>query len=234
MLDVEKKSVPLNDGGTTSNEESMLRGSTAPRSSQPSEAQNNKMEPKKRHPGNIHFKYVNPENRKSFSVCLCPKCGSSSVSEALYGSLTGRVFDKKNGDGERLWFYNTWKVNGVESNPSPGDLHFIIYRDPVDRYISAYYSKVQCCEGTTKYDIDYRTNSFKLMHLFSIKFEPYAILQRSGTLDPCYPDQDDFIPTMLKRNGNTTHGHLKCLPFPDFVSVWANKWTSICNQNNDS
>lgn len=66
--------------------------------------------------GNVHFKYTNPRNGKSFSACLCPKCGSSSVKEWLYWSLKGHRFVKNNTAGMRLHFFDSWDVPGVHSD----------------------------------------------------------------------------------------------------------------------
>lgn len=52
----------------------------------------------------------------------------------------------------KLEHHQWWKWNnpGVSKSTKLGDLHLILFRDPVDRYISAWNSKVKCCPGTLK------------------------------------------------------------------------------------
>ena len=83
------------------------------------------------------------KSRNSFSVCTCAKCGSTSLFLALYELISGTNYQKTGPP----WVQNfvKWDFPNVKASATPGKLHLIITRDPVERYVSAFHSKVKCC-----------------------------------------------------------------------------------------
>ena len=87
---------------------------------------------------------------QQLTVCTCAKCGSTSVFRWLYESIYGQPFvaqDPLRGP----WVQNVqeWKAPpaGQINTPSAGGLgsyNFTIVRDPLERYFSAWKSKIQC------------------------------------------------------------------------------------------
>lgn len=93
------------------------------------------------------FKYTHPESGLSFSVCSCPKCGSSSIYRALHAALHNGT---EKADGlPFMGAFSRWKAPGVSASTSPGLVHFHVVRDPIERYISAWHSKIKCCPNST-------------------------------------------------------------------------------------
>ena len=88
----------------------------------------------------------------SFSFCTCAKCGSTTAMRTLYYMVTGRYWAKTWGSHtatstppvQRVEF---WALKNVTVSITPGDLHIIVWRDPIQRYLSAFHSKVKCCIG---------------------------------------------------------------------------------------
>jgi len=92
-------------------------------------------------------------NRHSYGVCICAKCGSSSAFNAIYSSLFKTpyvpplggpwVHDFKIWSSPKVYswnrMYNTFGHNNF-------DEVYLITRNPLERYISAFYSKLSCCE----------------------------------------------------------------------------------------
>ena len=96
------------------------------------------------------FLFSDREN--SFSVCTCAKCGSTSLFMTLYALISG----SKNTRQGPPWIHEfvKWNFPNVSSSTYPGKLHLIMTRDPVERYVSAFHSKVKCCR-------DNRTSCYK-------------------------------------------------------------------------
>ena len=83
-------------------------------------------------------------NNLSLSVCICAKCGSTSLFFALYQMISGNAFPRTGPP----WVHDfrDWQFANVTDSPNPGDLHLVVTRDPVDRYVSAFHSKIKCCD----------------------------------------------------------------------------------------
>lgn len=96
------------------------------------------------HRPRAHFLYTSPSTHKSISVCMCAKCGSTSLFRALYFSIVG----VEKGPGPP-WVqqFAKWRAPGVRASAERGDVHVHVTRDPLDRYISAFHSKIRCCPG---------------------------------------------------------------------------------------
>ncbi len=80
----------------------------------------------------------------SLSICACEKCGTTSLFSSLYLALTNTTFRYSSHPRRIVQDFAKWGVPSVKNSTSPGDVHIIVYRDPVERYISAYYSKIRC------------------------------------------------------------------------------------------
>jgi len=64
----------------------------------------------------------------------------------LYAALDGRPRAKGR---PYIHEYTLWGTPGVSNAVVPGPLHFGVYRDPLERYLSAFASKVMCCANRT-------------------------------------------------------------------------------------
>ena len=95
----------------------------------------------------IHMFLYTSSHGASLSICSCAKCGSSMLSHALFFMVMGTRWSHQG----KPWVhdYANWNVSNVTDSNAPGSLHIIVHRDPVERYISAYHSKLKCCEGST-------------------------------------------------------------------------------------
>lgn len=91
------------------------------------------------------FRYTSPSTNRSLSVCICAKCGSSSVYNALHLAILAR---KKRPGPPSIHSYGSWGAPGVAQSAAPGDVHVWVTRDPIERYLSAFHNKLRCCPGT--------------------------------------------------------------------------------------
>ena len=92
----------------------------------------------------------------TFSICL--KCGSTSLYKAIFEAIYGYQYNISGPPWVHDWM--NWPQNGrpigslllyaghLENLTSmPSIWHYYhVYRDPVDRYISAFFSKLRCCD----------------------------------------------------------------------------------------
>ncbi|KAG8461743.1 hypothetical protein KFE25_001361 [Diacronema lutheri] len=92
------------------------------------------------------FLFTSPVTKKSLSMCVGPKCGSTSMFLALYLSIVGR---SKPPGRLAVNMFPKWNASGVSFTRATGDVHVHVVRDPIDRYISAFHSKLKCCPGTS-------------------------------------------------------------------------------------
>ena len=81
----------------------------------------------------------------SLSVCTCAKCGSTSLFQMLHQMVTGLPW--VNSGPPWVQEYWRWNVSNVSNSREYGRLHLIMTRDPEERYVSAFHSKVKCCDG---------------------------------------------------------------------------------------
>ncbi|KAG8462455.1 hypothetical protein KFE25_010280 [Diacronema lutheri] len=65
---------------------------------------------------------------------------------ALHLSIVGRPKSRGRPDVHAC---DKWEAPGVARSHALGDVHVHVVRDPIDRYISAFHSKVKCCPGTS-------------------------------------------------------------------------------------
>ena len=116
--------------------------------------------------GVAHFRFQRRSSSSppwpSLTVCACAKCGTTTVMGALYQAVHGRTWIQEHGQriddpcGREgtircVQNYTRWAAAGTNVSDArhAGSLHIIVWRDPVDRYVSAYHSKVKCCPGST-------------------------------------------------------------------------------------
>lgn len=90
------------------------------------------------------FKYTNPHTGLSLTACACDKCGSTTLMSVLYNAIAAHPSSTVHQHNIR-----NWHEPGVHATGQPGDVHFHVVRDPIERYISAWHSRLQCCNGTT-------------------------------------------------------------------------------------
>jgi len=85
------------------------------------------------------------EERKSI-VCYCAKCGSTSISNELYEIIFGKPWDYNGPPWVQAMDSKRWK--GLAKKVKTGDfgkkLSFAVVRDPKERLMSAFRSKVGC------------------------------------------------------------------------------------------
>ena len=101
--------------------------------------------------------FLYSELSNSLSICTCAKCGSTSLFMTLYAMISGSPYTRKTAP----WVhdYMKWGFDNVSLSSEPGKLHLIMTRNPVERYISAFHSKLRCCDdGVTRcyQDLDNR------------------------------------------------------------------------------
>lgn len=106
--------------------------------------------------GNLNLAYIAPGGEAAISFSTCAKCGSTSMYRALFEAMYGRPFGNHGPPWVQRW--TSWPKQD-DSFPKGAKLvhagflentdipwhHYQVVRDPVDRYISAYFSKVRCC-----------------------------------------------------------------------------------------
>ena len=84
------------------------------------------------------------------AMCICAKCGSTSLFSWLYEGIYGAPFGASHRGPPWVQQVPSWEPppNGAISFsdvPSTGPVdHFTIVRDPLDRYYSAWKSKIRC------------------------------------------------------------------------------------------
>ena len=93
----------------------------------------------------------NKARDSQIAICTCAKCGSSSMFTSVYNSIpTNDKIPKKELPHFSIFNMDTWGIKRI-IQAKPGisyvkDITFFhMYRDPIDRYISAYHSKLKCC-----------------------------------------------------------------------------------------
>ena len=92
--------------------------------------------------------FLYSSGRKTFSVCTCAKCGSTSLYLMLYSAVAGRQYPyyyENTSKPLNVHNFAQWGLRNVTRTEKHGDVHFIMTRDPVERYLSAFFSKIQCC-----------------------------------------------------------------------------------------
>jgi len=117
---------------------------------------------------------------------MCAKCGSTSIFRALHKSIIGRPKRPV-----KPWVQNfaAWRAPGVEISCTPGDVHVHVVREPIERYVSAFHSKLKCCPGA------------------------------SGRQRGCYKDHQNVqrARALLALGGNATSA--RCLHMDDFAGA---------------
>ena len=82
---------------------------------------------------------------RSITMCMCLKCGSTSIFASLYQKLNGRPFIIQDSP-PYVQDFGSWHHPLVTFTTDPGSVaNFQIVRDPIERYVSAFADKVQCC-----------------------------------------------------------------------------------------
>ena len=133
---------------------------------------------KQTHQNDGYLTLTTPHN--SISFCTCLKCGSTSLTQAIYQMLEGGGPTKlveigEDGQPPFIQDYMGWgselvsRGGGISSNKNNNNnnnnnnninnVHFQIYRDPIKRLISSWKSRVRCCHNKTQFDPCFGTNN---------------------------------------------------------------------------
>ena len=82
---------------------------------------------------------------------------------------------------------------------TPGDVHVVLYRDPVPRYMSCFRSKIMCCPNNSSEPChDDKANRFAddLVRLLNQLSGPALEQSRAGAVIPCM-HLDEFLKSLL-------------------------------------
>lgn len=98
------------------------------------------------------FYYLSKDGKSDLHICIAPKVGTTSLFSSLHQVIVGNKFQ---GPIHLVQNWHQW--------PSPSELYmskkphespniekrlsFWVTRDPLERYISAFFSKLVCCDG---------------------------------------------------------------------------------------
>jgi hypothetical protein len=105
------------------------------------------------------FYYLSPDNSTDLQFCIAPKVGSTSFMNALYKSIYHQDFTPtpiENDKGKLLTYVQGWEFWPPPQNAPMSEFPHLdtkvasrinvwAIRDPIDRYLSVFYSKVACC-----------------------------------------------------------------------------------------
>ncbi|KAJ1619648.1 hypothetical protein T492DRAFT_1084055 [Pavlovales sp. CCMP2436] len=151
-----------------------------------------------RYPPHEAFYYRSPTTNRTLSMCVCPKCGSSSMYQALFAAIANRTWDRPQPIEFGVHKFMRWgkggtPLTGLTQSKQPADVQVIVIRDPIARYLWAFRSKVACCP-------------------------------KVGRLSPqpCFRDKDEWkrIPLLLRLARIGTRRYRKnarCLSLDDFA-----------------
>ena len=106
--------------------------------------------------GDLDMAFIAPGGKIALSFSICAKCGSTSFYAAFFESVYGYEFNATGPPWVQEWM--KWPKSGrpagsfllyaghIENSVISTWKHYHIYRDPIDRYISAFFSKFRCCD----------------------------------------------------------------------------------------
>jgi len=106
--------------------------------------------------GNTNLAYIAPDGGSAVSFSICAKCGSTSLMMALFAAVYGRPF-KQTKTPPWVQSWPSWPKEGrpegsmllyaghLQNHSEISWMHFVVCRDPIDRYVSSYFSKLRCC-----------------------------------------------------------------------------------------
>ena len=162
------------------------------------------------------------EGKTSFSACVPAKSGSTSFFLFMYGLLSGSKYPISKLD--RIHKFREWNFPNVTETSVPGKLHFIVKRDPIERYISAFHSKVRCCQTTENLShvlaherqILKRLTSQKIIERTQRRISSLETRLTNHTRIPCFGDWDDLVPN-LRQLANLSPQN--CLTFNEFADT---------------
>jgi hypothetical protein len=145
---------------------------------------------------NTFLRYADPTTSRVMTFCACAKCGSTSLLSALHLSVSGEHIP----DGGlrapkskpvHAWSWRRWGVAGVTPTLRPEGVAVRVVRDPFDRYVSAFFSKVRCCPD---------------------RLPPTRCSDDMGDLPRLVPD-------LLRLAGNVSASDRKCLHMAEYASA---------------
>lgn len=104
------------------------------------------------------------------TFCTCLKCGSTSFFLALYNALHEDDFLVTN-HPPYVQDWGRWSSPLVSRSPYPGDLNVVIYRDPIERYVSSFRHRAACCTEYVKECTDQEEKAFFVNILLELNNE---------------------------------------------------------------
>mmetsp|Transcript_12144 Transcript_12144/g.36081 ORF Transcript_12144/g.36081 Transcript_12144/m.36081 type:complete len:273 (-) Transcript_12144:24-842(-) len=102
--------------------------------------------------------YTSQETGRTLTLCACAKCGSTTVATGFFYAVTGTRHPRGYWRTEPISDVRKWHTyrncttaacsRGISRHgpppEKPGDLAIWVTRDPIERYISSFHSKITC------------------------------------------------------------------------------------------
>ena len=123
----------------------------------------------------INYNFISKRQAYQLVLCTCAKCGSTSLLTALCRSFRGSHNDSRC-EGNSVYYTKLWGSNEQKNRfrrffaikPNSLAVYMWSYRDPVERYISAYKSKLQCCNSISRVPCIPRQNYYFAQNLITM------------------------------------------------------------------
>lgn len=168
------------------------------------------------------------------TFCTCAKCGSTSFYAELYKIVFGKEFDfagppfVQKMDSER-WEHLGQRIKTMRNVPM--NRSFALIRDPKERLMSAYRSKIRCGDNVDRAD---RIRLVKeLVDMAGLPMEEFAI--NPGTDDVCM-NETSYLHSLLLIHRNGDEGildaHFRPQNLVCFLHVPPSEWSIVSTIGN--
>ena len=165
---------------------------------------------------------------KPATICACAKCGTTSLWSEFFSIVQGKSFDSLNYKGppwihdlsnKKLWTNIQAKKKTDWSNFKKQD-SFALIRDPKERIVSAWKSKVRC---DTKFDINDHRNL--VPHLLNLAGSTNITAQ----IDMGFPclDLSNYLAVLLQIHAQGKEGFLDFHFLPQHLACFKNAHPSM-------
>jgi len=106
----------------------------------------------------LDMAFISSGGKIALSFSICAKCGSTSFYAAFFESVYGHKFNDTAPGPPWVQQWIKWPKSGrpvgssllyaghIENSAISMWNHYHVYRDPINRYMSAFFSKLCCCE----------------------------------------------------------------------------------------
>ncbi|KAL7547880.1 hypothetical protein ACHAWF_011153 [Thalassiosira exigua] len=175
---------------------------------------------------------------KTFSICACPKCGSTSLFREFFKMVHGKTYESMNHKGppwiqklsnEKLWTRIRARRKTSWDNFTK-EYSFVLIRDPKERILSAWKSKVKC--DKIKTDVGARKIFVPpLLKLAELSRDIAGnFTDENGDIMPCL-DLSDYLSVLSKihdlgREG-IVNAHFRPQHLGCFLDAPPNMWTVV-------